>query len=983
MICLLWCGFLFAQSQPVTMPQGKTTLSQVFRQVESQTGMSVDYDAKEVNLSQVVTVPSGVSTVKGLLDATLPGAGYSYTINKMHIVVSAREVVRTKTITGTVVDANGEPVMGVGIFVKGNSNGTVTDTDGSYSIEADGSATLVFTSLGYKEVEVAVGKRSVVNVTLEEDTLFLEDAVVVGYGVQKKENLTGAVSVVDAESIGKRSNASLGGILQGTVPGLTVTTSSGRPDESASLNIRGWNSINSGSPLVLVDGVVGSLERVNPNDVESISVLKDASSAAVYGAKAAFGVVLVTTKSGGDKDGRGTIHYSGRWGFSSPTTSTDWETRGYDLVYTINKFGMAFNGKKQILYDDADMAELWVRRNDVTENPERPWVVLDEANRGYKYYANTDWWHIFFNDVKPTQNHDISFRGGTKTIKYFLSGNFNKEQGVFRINPDVYRKYNLRARVSFDVKPWLNVSENAAFYSANYTYPGISDMNDAMYKCSAGYFAYLLPQSPEGYYLYKDNYGGGGQTILGNLANEHFVNRNRTNNFTNTVEVTIKPVQQLEIKGNYSYSLNSYYQMNRSVNGTFAAPQRLKTVSQTTGDNEDKLVENTQSTDLHSVNLFATFADTFADAHNLKVMAGGPLFGTVCGSIRNLTVEDAKIEATADDAAVVVGVAGSSETEEDFVMKNVTVKKSSVSSDYKRAGALIAHLRNGVVENCVAECPVYAQQQAGGLIGRVDAGTLTGCSATGNATAEAYYIGGLVGYAGNVTVKGCSATGDVSSLGGNYSRAGGLIGQIEGNATLEKCHATGNVEGQGHMAGGLVGIIGETEGYTVSISKCYATGSVTLPHGESGNWSHAGGLLGTISSLNTELSISDCYSTGAILSRRYSGGFVGSVYNKAKACKSLTIKNSYCSSDLSGIVVADRCGIALGLNDGAQATVPTVITCTGFVAWNVSERPFSYNDAISTDGNYYGSEGTISAQAKALGWDENIWDLSGNEPKLK
>lgn len=374
------------------------------------------------------------------------------------------------------------------------------------------------------------------------------------------------------------------------------------------------------------------------------------------------------------------------------------------------------------------------------------------------------------------------------------------------------------------------------------------------------------------------------------------------------------------------------------------------------------------------------------DGGNHKIMnfnANGPLFGTVCGSIMNLTVENAKIVASADDAAVLVGVAGSADNADDFTMKNVTVKASSVESDYKRAGSIISHLRNGVVENCVAECPVYAQQQAGGLIGRVDAGTITGCSATGEIKAEAYYVGGLVGYAGNVTVKGCSAAGNVASLGGNYSRAGGLIGQIEGNATLEGCHATGNVEGQGHMAGGLVGIIGETEGYTVSISKCYATGSVTLPHGESGNWSHAGGLLGTISSLNTELSISDCYSTGAILSRRYSGGFVGSVYNKAKACKSLTIKNSYCNSDLSGIVVGDRCGIALGLNDGAQATVPTVITCTGFVAWNVSEKPFSYNDAISTEGNYYGNEGTISAQAKALGWDENIWDLSGNEPKLK
>lgn len=374
------------------------------------------------------------------------------------------------------------------------------------------------------------------------------------------------------------------------------------------------------------------------------------------------------------------------------------------------------------------------------------------------------------------------------------------------------------------------------------------------------------------------------------------------------------------------------------------------------------------------------------DGNNHKIVnfkADGPLFGTVCGSIMNLTVENAQIVGGADDAAVVVGVAGSADNADDFIMKNVTVKGSSVDSDYKRAGSVISHLRNGLVENCVAECPVHAQQQAGGLIGRMEAGTLSGCSATGEIKTEAYYCGGLVGYAGYVVVKNCYATGNVASLGGNYSRVGGLIGQIEGNATIEKCHATGNVEGQGHMAGGLIGVIGETEGYTVSISKCYATGTVTLPHGDSGNWSHAGGLLGTITSVGTDVIISDCYSTGAILSRRYSGGFVGSVYNKAKACKSLTIKNSYCTSDLSGIVVGDRCGIALGLNDGSQATVPTVITCTGFVAWNVSEKPFSYGDAISTDGNYYGTEGTVSAQAKALGWDENTWDLSGNEPKLK
>jgi len=530
---------------------------------------------------------------------------------------------KANELKGTVTDSNGEPLAGVVVIVKGTSTGTATIGDGSYSLNAPGNATLVFSSIGYKDLEEAVNGRKVINVVLEEDNLFIEDAVVVGYGVQKKENLTGAVSVVTSKSIQNRSNSNLGGILQGTVPGLTVTTPSGRPGESVSINIRGWNSINSGSPLVLVDGVVGSLERVNPNDVESISVLKDASSAAVYGAKAAFGVVLVTTKSGSDNEGRAKVNYSGRWGFSSPTTSTDWETRGYYSVYIPNLFMAAFSGQQQITYNEDDMAELWARRDDVVENPQRPWTVLDNANNGYKYYGNTDWWHYFFNDRKPMENHDISFRGGTKSVKYFLSANYNREQGIFRINPDDYKKYNLRSRISFDVNPWMNVSNNTAYYSSTYTYPGLADMDDTFYKCTAGFFSFLLPETPEGTYLYQTNHGGGGQSILGNLANENFVNKNRTSNLTNTTEVTLKPVKGLEVKANYSYSYNTYTQLNRSVNGTFADKTRMKTVTITTGDNEDKLAEQVQTIDLHSANVYATYTGTFAEAHNVKVMAGG------------------------------------------------------------------------------------------------------------------------------------------------------------------------------------------------------------------------------------------------------------------------------------------------------------------------------------------------------------------------
>ena len=532
---------------------------------------------------------------------------------------------QSREVKGTVVDTEGEAVIGAGVVIKGTSTGTITMADGSFSIRAAGNATLVVSSIGYKSQEVPVNGRTTIHIVLEEDQQMLEEAVVVGYGVQKKENLTGAVSVVTSKSIGNRSNANLGSILQGTVPGLTVTTPSGQPGASVSVNIRGWNSINSGSPLVLVDGVVGSLDRVNPNDVESISVLKDASSAAVYGAKAAFGVIMVTTKSGSSSEGHANVRYSSRIGFSAPTSSTDWETRGYYSVYIPNKFMAAFNGQQQITYTEDDMDELWARRNDVVENPDRPWVVIDQSKGTptYKYYANTDWWHYFFNDRKPMQNHNISFNGGTKGVKYFLSANYNREQGIFRINPDDYKKYNLRARFSFDVNEWMNISNNTAYYSANYTYPGLADMNDTFYKCSAGFFSFLVPQNPDGTYLYRTSNGGGGQSILGNMANKDFVNRNRTSNFTNTFEITLKPIKQLEVKGNYSYSYNTYTQLNRSVNGTFADTTPMKTVTLTTDDNVDKLSEQVQTIDLHSANVFATYTNTFADAHNLKIMAGG------------------------------------------------------------------------------------------------------------------------------------------------------------------------------------------------------------------------------------------------------------------------------------------------------------------------------------------------------------------------
>ena len=302
---------------------------------------------------------------------------------------------QSRTVTGKVVDEAGEALMGVAVIQQGTNNGTVTELDGSFAIQLPSAdVVLEITSLGYvaKMVNVPAGTKTV-SVVLSEDSTVLEETVVVGYGTQKKVNLTGAVTAVESKDLEDRVAHNLSTMLQGSVAGFNISTSTGNPGSTGTLNIRGTTSINAASPLVLIDGVPGDINRVNPADVASISVIKDASAAAVYGARGAYGVVLVTTKDSKRDDGKATVRYSGRWGWEEPTTSTDYETRGYWSVYTVDKFWMADSGNKYTSYTDDDMIQLLARINDVTEDPSRPWIVEDfrKGRNQWVYYCNTDW----------------------------------------------------------------------------------------------------------------------------------------------------------------------------------------------------------------------------------------------------------------------------------------------------------------------------------------------------------------------------------------------------------------------------------------------------------------------------------------------------------------------------------------------------------------------------------------------------------------
>ena len=415
-------------------------------------------------------------------------------------------------------------------------------------------------------------------------------------------------------------------MLQGTVAGLNVTTSSGVPGSSASINVRGITSIHESEPLVLIDGAVGDIDRVNPNDVESISVIKDASAAAIYGARAAFGVILVTTKSGAAKGGKATVRYSGRFGWQAPTTSTDYETTGYWSVYTINQFWQANSGTLYVDYTDQDMQELWNRVNDKTEHPDRPWVVEDVRNgrNQWVYYGNYDWWHSLYRDNRPMQQHNVSISGGKDDVKYFVSGSYDKQTGILRENPDIYRKYNLRSKIDFRINEWLTMSNNTSFYSSQYSYLGDGDVENTLAYSARHALACFPQKNPDGSWLYSTPYlnykvANGRHILLG--ENSHR-NVERSTDFTNTTRLVYAPIRELSFTGDFTYRQYQSRNTSRSNVMYYREYPDGELLSYATGAGANRLDEAVNTNQYYSTNIFGTYDDTFNQAHHLSVVGG-------------------------------------------------------------------------------------------------------------------------------------------------------------------------------------------------------------------------------------------------------------------------------------------------------------------------------------------------------------------------
>ena len=626
-------GRVWAQEKSVTLDVQGANLESVLKQIEKQTDLTFFYDQSVVDAAPAVTVRlSGVSP-QAALDAIARQTGLSFNRDNNTVTVGkgsqAGKTTGLSTVRGKVVDANGEPLVGVSVALEGSSRGVITDADGNYTLSnVPQDAYLVFSYVGFETARLKAGARHTREVILREDAELLDEVVVVGYGTQKKVNLTGAVAVVESEELVNRSAPNMSRLLQGAVPNMTINFASGSPIQGGTINIRGINTISgTANPLVLIDGIEGDINSVNPNDVESISVLKDASSSAVYGARAAYGVILITTKE--SSENKVTVNYNGRFSFGKNTTSTDYETRGFYSAAIANMFYSTYQGIPYQDLTEEDYYEMWIRRNDAVEDPSRPWVV--EKNGQYKYYGNFDWYNFLFDNTRPTWEHNVSVSGGNDKVKYLLSGNYYTQRGVMRIDADRYKKYNFRSKITAQLNDWLEISNNTSYYATQYTYPGRSGTEDMFNKASCGGLANVVPVNPDGSLVYLNPMsntganqvmGGIGAILLSNQQKGRQPNKQNSYDFSTTFEVAIKPVKHLEIRGSYNWSRYNYNDVNRNLPVQYSMTPGVLTDMTVDQCGGNYLAEEHNANTRQTINAYATYDNLFAGKHNVKIMGG-------------------------------------------------------------------------------------------------------------------------------------------------------------------------------------------------------------------------------------------------------------------------------------------------------------------------------------------------------------------------
>ncbi|WP_373822513.1 SusC/RagA family TonB-linked outer membrane protein, partial [Bacteroides heparinolyticus] len=526
------------------------------------------------------------------------------------------------SVTGSVTDKNNqEPIIGASVLVEGTTNGTITNADGEFTLSGVPSGgTIVVSYIGYTTQRIAVNGKTRLTIALAEDTEMLDEVVVVGYGVQKKVNLTGSVSAVKGDALERRPVADVTQSLQGLVPGLMVSNSgTGRPGSSGTLTLRGQGNLdNTANPYILVDGVEMNLSDVNPNDIESISVLKDAAASAIYGARAAYGVILVTTKKG--EDGKARINYQGTVGWSAPTVLPDM-VDSYSFAKYWND-GCTNAGSPR-LYSEEKMALLQQYIKDPSSV--NPWAELpanSNMNPAFENselgVGNVDYFDLHYKDWAFKQNHNVSLSGGGKKAQYYVSGGYYSEDGILRYAKMDFSRYNLTANVNSQITDWLKLKVNTKFMHSDTDTPfGDGGISEGFYHSLARFRPTVSVIDPNGHFTEL--------SMIPYLQSGTYTTTAR-DRLSLTTGFEVQPLKNWFIFFDYTYK-----QMNMEYEALNVSPliYAADGVSTSKGQRSElgmspdgKFTRSYARTRYQTINLYTNYLFSLADKHNFTLMGG-------------------------------------------------------------------------------------------------------------------------------------------------------------------------------------------------------------------------------------------------------------------------------------------------------------------------------------------------------------------------
>ncbi|WP_223275925.1 SusC/RagA family TonB-linked outer membrane protein [Algoriphagus aquimarinus] len=605
----------------ITIQSKRTSVLEFFHLVEKQSDFRFHFNPEVIENKHLLL--SGNSDLETLLYEVAAQTKLGFKQVNESIAVKpalkkSQEAIEVKIkISGRILDSETqEPIMGASVFINETSQGAIADLDGNWSLEIEEylvGKEIKASALGYIPTVMIIGNGDIIFNLIPQQ---LEEVVVVGYGTQKKINLTGAVSQIGSEAIENRPSPNLTRMLQGALPNLNIKMVDGSPTRSAAFNIRGATSIGAGGDaLVLIDGVEGDANLVNPNDVESVTILKDASSAAVYGSRAAFGVVLITTKN--PVKGKTSLDLKISRSVNERTVVPNLVTNGYEWAKNFDEAFFAwYDYKTHPISVNANFPfslEYLDRLKAHNDDSSLPKTEFNEELNRYEYYGNTDWFQLLHRDKMPALEASLSASGGNDKARYFISGLYYHQDGIFRYSPDKFDKYNIRAKGEVDLKSWLSLENNFDLSTYKYEYPLLANGDAGVWRYMAvGGFPMSMMSNPDGTFT-QQGVNTGASFVEGSSKS------NQSKFYVrNTPSLTAKPFGDfLTFKANFTFAktFNTDKRFNNFINYS-NAPEHTARFGQSL------LRQLSDETTYWGSNITTELKKTYNDVHNFTLLLG-------------------------------------------------------------------------------------------------------------------------------------------------------------------------------------------------------------------------------------------------------------------------------------------------------------------------------------------------------------------------